>query len=290
MGIKYKIIQFNINELGMDINHVKNTLSFKSLAWDTNDIKLSQLKFLARKFYNDKIIIFQEAQRYLDDRCPPPNIQKLILRLSDIDRQFFYSYKPFRKRSISRFIVKHINNQWEVSNIACPELTNFTQHADYPSDLRQLKRQFPPMDPAISHSLILKKLIRSFVEMLCECEHGQKIETVEVTCHQMSLIIDNTMNSVCNSPEGLHQDGCDYIVSALIIDKYNIDGGTSKLYCTEREEFIKSQTLNCGEGLFHIDRNSTIWHKVTPIKLKDPLIKTGYRNILGFDLNYMQQQ
>ncbi|MFW5402843.1 hypothetical protein V2A85_24735, partial [Yersinia sp. 1252 StPb PI] len=89
---KYKIIQFNINELGMDINHVKNTLSFKSLAWDTNDIKISQLKFLARKFYNDKVIIFQEAQRYLDDKSPPPNIQKLILRLSDIDRQIFYSY------------------------------------------------------------------------------------------------------------------------------------------------------------------------------------------------------
>lgn len=75
MGIKYKIIHFNINDLGVDINSVKNALSFKSLAWDTNDIKISQLKFLARKFYNDKPVIFQEAQRYLDDRTPPPNIK-----------------------------------------------------------------------------------------------------------------------------------------------------------------------------------------------------------------------
>ncbi|MCB5315493.1 2OG-Fe dioxygenase family protein [Yersinia intermedia] len=288
MGIKYKIIHFNINDLGVDINSVKNALSFKSLAWDTNDIKISQLKFLARKFHNDKPVIFQEAQRYLDDRTPPPNIKKLILLLSEEDRQTFYAYKPFRKRSISRFIVKSINNQWEVSNVESPELTNFTQHPDSPSDLRKLKRRFPPMDLATSHSFILKKLIIRFVEMLCECEHERKIKKVEVTCHQMSLIIDNTMNSACNSPEGLHQDGSDYIVSALVIDKYNIDGGTSKLYCTEREEFIKSHTLNCGEGLFHIDRNSTIWHKVTPIKLKEPSIKIGYRNILGFDFNYIQ--
>ncbi|MGN1646836.1 hypothetical protein ACKEWT_16445, partial [Yersinia enterocolitica] len=65
--------------------------------------------------------------------------------------------------------------------------------------------------------------------------------------------------------------------------------GTSKLYCLEKNELIKSHTLECGEGLFHIDKNSSIWHQVTPIKSKEPSIKTGYRNILGFDFNYISQ-
>lgn len=41
MSIKYKIIQFNINEFGLNIQLIKNELSFKKLAWDTNDIKFS---------------------------------------------------------------------------------------------------------------------------------------------------------------------------------------------------------------------------------------------------------
>jgi hypothetical protein len=287
MGIKYKIIQFNTKEFGVDINSIKNELSFESLAWDTNDVKIYQLKLLINKFHYEKKIILQEAQRYLDDNFPFKNIQKLISSLPEPDRQLFYSYKPFRKRSISRFIVNLVNNKWEINNIELPRLTAFTQHADHQLDLRKLIRRFPPMDPVMSHSPILQKLIKSIVEMLCDCEHQKKIKKVEIICHQMSLIIDNTTSSVCNSPEGLHQDGSDYIVSALVVDKYNIDGGTSKLYCTERGDFIKSHTLNCGEGLFHVDKHSTIWHMVTPIKLKEPSMKTGHRNILGFDLNYI---
>lgn len=101
------------------------------------------------------------------------------------------------------------------------------------------------------------------------------------------MIIDSSIHSVSNSPEGLHQDGSNYIVSALVIDKYNIEDGESKLYCTEKDEFIKSHTLEPGEGLFHIDKGSTIWHQVTPIKLKKPSMEIGYRNILGFDFNYI---
>ncbi|CNH32131.1 2OG-Fe dioxygenase family protein [Yersinia pekkanenii] len=287
MGVKYKIIKFNINEFGMNINSLKKELSFESLAWDTNDIKISQLKFLIKKHHHDTNLILQEAQHYLDDESPPETIQNFISLLSASDKKIFYSYKPFRKRGISQFIVKRVNNKWEINNVELSELTAFRQHADHQLDLRKLIRKFPPIPPEISHSPSLKKLIKNFVAMLCECEPQVKIKEVKIICHQISLIIDHTTNSACNSPEGLHQDGSDYIVSALVIDKHNMEGGTSKLYCTERNEFIKSHTLDCGEGLFHIDKNSTIWHMVTPIKLNDPSIKIGYRNILGFDFNYI---
>ncbi|WP_145562101.1 2OG-Fe dioxygenase family protein [Yersinia canariae] len=287
MGIKYKIIQFNTNEFGINIKSIKDELSFSTLAWDTNDIKLSQLRFLINKCFAHRKMIMQEAQRYLDESPVPDNIQTLISTLSIPDKKIFYAFKSFRKRGISQFCVEYIDNQWEVNHIDLPPLTHFTQHADHKLDLRQLIRRFPPMDRAAIHSPTLKILIKKFIEMLCECEPKRDLKKIDVTCHQVSLIIDNTTHSVSNSPEGLHQDGSNYIVSALVIDKYNIEGGISKLYCTEKDRLIKSHTLECGEGLFHIDKNSTIWHQVTPIKLKEPSIKMGYRNILGFDFNYI---
>ncbi|CNE83323.1 2OG-Fe dioxygenase family protein [Yersinia kristensenii] len=287
MRIKYKIIQFNINEFGVDIKSIQNELSFENLAWDTNDIKLSQLRFLISKCFENRKIIFQEAQRYLDDNLPPKGIQALISTLSVPDKKTFYAYKAFRKRGICQFVVEYIDNKWAVNNIDLPALTNFTQHADHQLDLRQLIRRFPPMGRAAIESPTLRILIKNFVEMLCECEPKRELKKIEVTCHQVSLIIDSSIHSVSNSPEGLHQDGSNYIVSALVIDKYNIEGGESKLYCTEKDEFIKSHTLEPGEGLFHIDKGSTIWHQVTPIKLKKPPMEIGYRNILGFDFNYI---
>ncbi|HDM8440049.1 2OG-Fe dioxygenase family protein [Yersinia enterocolitica] len=287
MSIKYKIIQFNINEFGVNIRTIKNELSFKKLAWDTNDIKFAQLRFLISKRFADRKLILQEAQCYLDDSLVPKGIQSLISTLSVPDKKIFYSYKPFRKRGVSQFTAEYIDNKWSINHIDLPTLTNFTQKADHQLDLRQLIRRFPPMDRATANSAMLKILIKKFIEMLCECEPKRKIKKIGVTCHQISLIIDGSTPQVSNSPEGLHQDGSDYIVSALVIDKYNIEGGTSKLYCLERDELIKSHTLECGEGLFHIDKNSSIWHQVTPIKLKEPSIKSGYRNILGFDFNYI---
>jgi hypothetical protein len=287
MNLKYKIIGFNIKEFGINIHEMKKELPFDELSWDDNDIKIAQLELLISQNPNDNDLILQEAQHYLDQDITPEKIKNLISMLPAHAKHTFHAFKPFRKRSMSQFIAENINNQWVIRNIEIPRSIGFTQQADHPLDLRQLARRFPSMDRAISDSPILKNLIRHFVEILCECEPQRNLTQIGVTCHQMSLLIDNTSHSVSNSPEGLHQDGSDYIVSALVVDKHNIEGGTSQLYCTEKEDFIKSHTLEPGEGLFHVDRNSTIWHKVTPIKLKDPLIGTGYRNILGFDFNYI---
>ncbi|HEN3589709.1 TPA: 2OG-Fe dioxygenase family protein, partial [Yersinia enterocolitica] len=114
---------------------------------------------------------------------------------------------------VSQFTAEYIDNKWSINHIDLPTLTNFTQNADHQLDLRQLIRRFPPMDRVTANSAILKILIKKFIEMLCECEPKRKIKKIGVTCHQISLIIDGSTYQVSNSPEGLHQDGSDYIVS-----------------------------------------------------------------------------
>ncbi|CFQ52808.1 Uncharacterised protein [Yersinia similis] len=60
MGIKYNIIQFEINELGIDINLANKAFSFELLPWDHNDVKLSQLRFLMKKLIAEKKLFWRK--------------------------------------------------------------------------------------------------------------------------------------------------------------------------------------------------------------------------------------
>ncbi len=77
----------------------------------------------------------------------------------------------------------------------------------------------------------------------------------------------------------MHQDGADFIVSALVLNKHNIVGGNSIIYDNNKNEIYKDN-LEVGDFILQEDKN--LWHDITPIKALDGYI--GYRDILGFDL------
>ena len=83
-----------------------------------------------------------------------------------------------------------------------------------------------------------------------------------------------------NAPEGIHQDGADYIVSALIFNKYNIINDNSIIYNNHLEPIYQTQ-LQEGEGIFQNDTD--LWHDITILEAQEGYL--GYRDILGLDLN-----
>jgi len=88
-----------------------------------------------------------------------------------------------------------------------------------------------------------------------------------------------------NAPEGIHQDGADYIVSALVIERRNVQGGTSIIYGPDKQTIYLTVTLQPGQGIFQADQGSDLWHDVTPIVLElNSSGGEGVRNILGFDI------
>ena len=86
---------------------------------------------------------------------------------------------------------------------------------------------------------------------------------------------------VTNSPEGIHQDGMDFIVPALIIDRVNIQGGQSLVYDARgvplREngypDFIEQSPnsrvlLPPGHGMLHPDRGSLFGTKLPRLNFR----------------------
>lgn len=104
------------------------------------------------------------------------------------------------------------------------------------------------------------------------------IKTIELAVHQVRLLSYPNIPSD-NAPEGIHQDGADYIVSALIINKHNIQDADSIIYDTNKKKLYQKQ-LELGEFIFQEDKH--LWHDITPIKTDSDFF--GYRDILGFDL------
>jgi len=110
-----------------------------------------------------------------------------------------------------------------------------------------------------------------------------------MTLHPVCIYAD-ILGEGNNSPEGTHQDGADYIVSALVVERVGILGGESVVFLREggSETECLRFTLQPGQGLFQADRGTPLWHVVTPIR-EDPNMPPGYgsRSILGFDINVL---
>lgn len=147
---------------------------------------------------------------------------------------------------------------------------------------------FKPIENWILNDALFKKLLLAAAHLV-EKVH-QSVSCIAVDIHQVMSIADQYSHGD-NAPEGLHQDGADYIVSALLVDRANIEGGVSRITNKQdKSRFLKHQ-LDIGEGIFQIDKRSKLWHDVSKIHYK-PTVETefdyGYRSTFGFDLNILR--
>jgi hypothetical protein len=87
-------------------------------------------------------------------------------------------------------------------------------------------------------------------------------------------------------PEGIHQDGAQYIISALVVEREGVTGGESIVYGPDKRTPYLASVLQLGEGIFQADTGSPLWHYVTPISF-DPSSghAEGKRSIFGFDVH-----
>ena len=133
-----------------------------------------------------------------------------------------------------------------------------------------------------SHPEFKKLLVR--IAEIVEGIH-KKPEELSITTHQVGIVARHGKFGD-NSPEGIHQDGVDYIVSALVVERKSIQGGMSNVYGADRKTLYLTTTLHPGEGIFQTDKGSPFWHNVTPISLNhgNPYCSVGERNIFGFDI------
>lgn len=251
---------------------------FSCLAWDSYELRGRQLATLKAWLVDQSEFNQADAKLFLAGDCALTDLDA-FKQLNDVQKKALQVMPLRRKRAVATFFLSRINanEQWHIERRPTDIFVQ-TDSTFYPAE-----RQFCEMESAVTEDHDFQKILHFLPQLLSAQDvHPQKLKVV---CHQVSLLATPDTPGH-GSPEGIHQDGMDFIVSALVIHRENIEGGLSRIYhrpATGNYELDFSHLLQPGQGLFHADRNTQIWHDVTPVTLTHGAAQ-GMRNTLGFDL------
>ncbi|BAY19499.1 hypothetical protein NIES21_53620 [Anabaenopsis circularis NIES-21] len=155
----------------------------------------------------------------------------------------------YRLRRLSRFTVS--GNEL----IKLPHGYLF-QSKTYNPLLGDVKREFSELEDGIIKLDIFKKMVLAFSD---SCKLHPE---AEIGVHQIRTIC-SAENMGNPAPEGIHQDGTDFI-GIFSVARENIQGGETHLYTAKKEKPVFSKVLNSGELLLVNDHE--FFHFTTPIK------------------------
>ena len=201
--------------------------------------------------------------------------------------------RPFRRRSCFNYELTPLYDSlgrftfnWQLAETG---ISVFTQKVN---DARARPRLFSAPPLSVYRSPDMRQLMCNLATYILAnpMVSAQPCTAIKTTMHQMLTYAGHNP-----APEGVHQDGADFIVSAIVIDKKNCIGGESRIYSGKPQELqyvdnsedkllIAKYTLSIGEGAFQADTLTGYWHEVTPIKLVDSS-QEAYRAMLGFDFH-----
>lgn len=245
--------------------------TFDQLSPDYYEQSRTQIEFL-------KTIYPQHAARLQAILLRNNNSGKLIKQVQDLvdkldfrNKERFYNIKINRFRSIAKFeITAHSNKDFQTERAS---VGAFTQNNLPSDDIRSMPRYFAEA----SNQIIDHPGFRNILQFVC-----QQITTIgemsrfTVTFHQVCTYASPDHPFLL--PDGIHQDGVDYIVSAIPIILDHVIAPLSTVYMPDMSPVLQTQ-LQVGEGLLHSDRN--YWHGVSPVK---STYNIGRRASLGFDI------
>jgi hypothetical protein len=155
----------------------------------------------------------------------------------------------YRFRRLSRFIVSE-------DKLSKLPHGYFFQRKEYNPLAGDVKREFAELDDALIELDIFKYMVLAFSDsckLHPEAEIG--VHQIRTTC---------SPNNLGNpAPEGIHQDGTDFI-GIFSVERENIQGGETHLYTAKKEKPVFNKVLNSGELLLVNDHE--FYHFTTPIK------------------------
>lgn len=269
---------FDLAGLGIPAGELRRQVlpSFAQLLWDDYDAKRERVELLRARVpgSDDALDVFLPA--YFAGTRDLEDVGEIVAALRPADLAELAAIRPSRRRSVASFTVRRRAAGWEIERE--PDRA-FAQAGDDADDYRRLQRRFAPTAPAVADAPAYRAVIDRLALLVDEV-HSRTLRSLRVTCHQMGLVARPDA-AVTNAPEGVHQDGADYIVSALVLERRGIDGGESIVYGPDRRTEYLRHTLLEGQGIFQADRGSPLWHWVTPVR---PTAPEGVRNILGYDV------
>ncbi|MGA6181960.1 2OG-Fe dioxygenase family protein [Stenotrophomonas sp. NPDC101269] len=268
---------FTLDTLGLPASFLDDVASHAdSLCWDPYDVQVRRRRVLQR--YR---CILAAPQRDLLDACDGdaghPAWPVLLDGLPGILADALRRVAPHRRRAMRTYLAdRRVDGSWWLQPL--PD-TVFEQpgNAD-----RIARRQFAPLSPVLSNHPGLLRLLACVAETV----HARRAATrLRLVVHQM-LTVAGLAGGTEPAPEGIHQDGADFIVSALVVRRRGIHGGVSRVRRGPTGPVHLERALAEGEGIFQPDTRSPWWHEVSTIHA-DAAAFEGYRMILGVDAHLL---
>lgn len=188
---------------------------------------------------------------------------------------------PSRKRLISKYIIDIKNENFKIERIPAD---NFLQSlafiADEKFDYRKSERKFKELPDNLFDDDLRTML--KFVSF----KIGRYIKKSKfaITVHHTFISCKDGKKST-NSPEGIHQYGRDFIMSAFVIDRKNINGAKSIIYENDKNKNIWNDIKKW--SIIQPDLNSGLCHEVTEISQIN-INEVGYRSSVGFDIEVLE--
>ena len=273
---------FSVEDFGIPLERFLQETRpiFYDLPWDPYDARREQLEFL-QKHISVPESDFQTFCDYFEGKTPFTPLQRLRHLLSLSQRAQFDLMKPFRRRAISKFVGTFSSPMWNFKRVPISRFSQDTAKLkEKKFDFRTLVRTFTEIEDRHIETPLFKMLLQGIAEKVRK--FNPEITSLEISAHH--VLVETYRDRIkSNSPEGIHQDGFDYIVSALVIERHEVLGGESQVFSNDKLTQLCTTTLMPGFGLLQPDQNTSLWHQVTPITVKDPSLQ-GFRSSIGFDI------
>lgn len=285
-AIDHPVRLFEVDGLGMAFDDLRREVlpSYAELPWDEYDAKRERVDLLRAGWPEHEARLLEFLPAYFAGARDLDDVRDLVDGLTAEQALAFDAIRPYRRRALATFALSKSardESGWRIERE--PEAA-FAQTGDHESDYRNFERRFEPSTPAVTNGPAYRALIGR-VASIADAARGGSLRTLRVACHQMHLVA-RPQSAVSNAPEGIHQDGSDYIVSALVLERTGIEGGESVVYGPDKSTEYLRHTLQEGQGIFQADAGSPLWHWVTPIHPSDPASgQVASRSVLGFDVH-----
>lgn len=275
---EWPIHVFHVDDIGLDraafIRDVRP--SFDRTGWDEYDVANRRLQFLRSETDHVSDDELQSIEANLDGRARIAQITALVDRLPEAERTRIQGIQPHRRRALRKYhVTAAANGAWRIEP---RDDGSFNQAV---SDFRARTRVFQLVEPEVTYHPGVLKLIASAAETARA--HRPGVARLDVALHQMTVVA-RPKQAGHPAPEGLHQDGADFIVSALIVERSGVRGATSRVRDGREGDPVLEIELGQGQGIFQADAGTTLWHEVSPIDL-DAGVELGHRMAFGLDLH-----
>lgn len=256
---------------------------FHSFPYDLYDMRREQIEFLVKSL--PKSFLESQEEVLKDHFLGIGNSEKIrsfVDQLPKEQQEKFSAIKPFRQRAVSQFHLEKTSDGWQIHRTPMLDFSqqNAQQQQTAIKDWRLLPRIFSPLNEADASLPLFRQVLCGVSDLVMAT---RKCNALSIVVHHVKV----TTRRDCirgNSPEGIHQDGYPFLVTALVVERKGVEGGKSLIFDEDKETTIFNTTLREGQGLLQADSNTHLWHSVTPIT---PLEgeDEGYRSSIGFDID-----